>query len=174
MRKKLTVSGIIGHTQGVSNARRPPRKPPRKIYHSEPLCESSAPEVSTGVQVAGSSDAADSWAFAASCSDALSVVAAEALPENVNGSFVGGMHVSSLQLEYSTYPSRCTVDGSVTLKCCVKVTFCSHQLRVSSNISSTFSIGAWSGVRSPVGSSPEILSHTTTVGDGPPSGSWVL
>ena len=32
-KKKLTVIGIIGHTQGVSKAMRPPRKPRRKIDH---------------------------------------------------------------------------------------------------------------------------------------------
>ena len=31
LRKKLTVMGMMGHTQGVSNARSPPRKPSRKM-----------------------------------------------------------------------------------------------------------------------------------------------
>ena len=34
-KKKLTVMGIIGHTQGVSSANKPPRKHAQKIYHSE-------------------------------------------------------------------------------------------------------------------------------------------
>ena len=33
LRKKLTVIGIIGHTQGVSSASRPPPKPQMKITH---------------------------------------------------------------------------------------------------------------------------------------------
>ena len=32
-RKKLTVIGMIGHTQGVSRAMSPPRKPRRKTDH---------------------------------------------------------------------------------------------------------------------------------------------
>ena len=36
-RKKLTVSGIIGHTQGVNNAISPPRKQATMMYHSELL-----------------------------------------------------------------------------------------------------------------------------------------
>ena len=32
-RKKLTVIGMIGHTQGVSRAMSPPRKPRRKSDH---------------------------------------------------------------------------------------------------------------------------------------------
>ena len=31
LRKKLTVIGIIGHTQGVSSAMSPPRKPAKKM-----------------------------------------------------------------------------------------------------------------------------------------------
>ena len=31
-KKKLTVIGIIGHTQGVNNANNPPRKPVMNIY----------------------------------------------------------------------------------------------------------------------------------------------
>ena len=33
--KKLTVNGIIGNTQGVSNASNPPKKPNPKILQSE-------------------------------------------------------------------------------------------------------------------------------------------
>ena len=36
-KKKLTVSGIIGHTQGVSSASNPPKNPPKNIYQNE--CE---------------------------------------------------------------------------------------------------------------------------------------
>ena len=38
--KKLTVKGIIGNTQGVSNANNPPKKPSPKIFHRDlpPLC----------------------------------------------------------------------------------------------------------------------------------------
>ena len=36
-KKKLTVRGIIGHTQGVSSATRPPRKQAMMIYQSELL-----------------------------------------------------------------------------------------------------------------------------------------
>ena len=35
LRKKLTVIGMIGHTQGVSNANRPPPKPRIKVTHIE-------------------------------------------------------------------------------------------------------------------------------------------
>ena len=35
--KKLTVKGIIGNTQGVSKAKRPPRKPSPKICQRELL-----------------------------------------------------------------------------------------------------------------------------------------
>ena len=34
-RKKLTVMGIMGHTQGVSSASKPPARPIRKIQASE-------------------------------------------------------------------------------------------------------------------------------------------
>ena len=37
-RKKETVMGIMGHTQGVTNAMRPPMKPAMNIYHSERDC----------------------------------------------------------------------------------------------------------------------------------------
>ena len=40
LRKKLTVSGIMGHTQGVSRAMRPPKKQAKKMSHNElPLPE---------------------------------------------------------------------------------------------------------------------------------------
>ena len=35
MRKKLTVIGIIGQTHGVSKAKRPPKKPLRRIIQRE-------------------------------------------------------------------------------------------------------------------------------------------
>ncbi|MPN23270.1 hypothetical protein SDC9_170658 [bioreactor metagenome] len=34
-KKKLTVMGMIGHTQGVNNARNPPAKPAKNINHNE-------------------------------------------------------------------------------------------------------------------------------------------
>ena len=34
-RKKLTVMGIIGQTQGVNNAKKPPANPAKKINHKE-------------------------------------------------------------------------------------------------------------------------------------------
>lgn len=37
LRKKLTVIGIIGHTQGVNKANRPPPKPMAKMSQSERL-----------------------------------------------------------------------------------------------------------------------------------------
>ena len=53
LRKKLTVIGIIGHTQGVNRATRPPRKQVKNMYQSEP-CEMGASEPAssyfTGVQ----------------------------------------------------------------------------------------------------------------------------
>ena len=35
LRKKLTVIGIIGHTQGVSKAINPPRKPAKKMNNQD-------------------------------------------------------------------------------------------------------------------------------------------
>ena len=35
--KKLTVKGIIGNTQGVKRANKPPRNPKPKIFHNELL-----------------------------------------------------------------------------------------------------------------------------------------
>ena len=35
LRKKDTVIGMMGHTQGVSSARNPPSSPARKMYSSE-------------------------------------------------------------------------------------------------------------------------------------------
>ena len=35
LRKKETVMGIIGHTQGVTSATRPPKSPKRKICHRD-------------------------------------------------------------------------------------------------------------------------------------------
>ena len=55
-RKKLTVMGIIGHTQGVSNATSPPRNPKRKIFHHacwaalEAASPKAASSSTTGVQ----------------------------------------------------------------------------------------------------------------------------
>ena len=47
--KKLTVMGIIGHTQGVSNAMNPPKKLVMNIIHSERDCVSVGnDDVSTG------------------------------------------------------------------------------------------------------------------------------
>ena len=37
LRKKLTVMGMMGHTQGVNSARKPPSKPARKMYSNELL-----------------------------------------------------------------------------------------------------------------------------------------
>ena len=31
--KKLTVMGMMGHTQGVSKAAKPPKRPMKKIHH---------------------------------------------------------------------------------------------------------------------------------------------
>src|SRR5574344_195030 len=62
-RKKETVIGMMGHTQGVTNATRPPRSPRRKICHKEesaafPLPPSSKDESwsMTGVQMEPSAD----------------------------------------------------------------------------------------------------------------------
>ena len=38
LRKKLTVMGMMGHTQGVNRAMSPPSNPIRKMYQSERLC----------------------------------------------------------------------------------------------------------------------------------------
>ena len=38
LRKKLTVMGIMGHTQGVKSASSPPMKPIAKIYSIELSC----------------------------------------------------------------------------------------------------------------------------------------
>ena len=51
--KKLTVSGIIGNTQGVSRASSPPMKPRKKIRHMElpfltPELDVPAPPFTTG------------------------------------------------------------------------------------------------------------------------------
>ena len=53
LRKKLTVIGINGHTQGVRSAINPPPKPRMKMYHhgAEPISEFSSPSGrSTGAQ----------------------------------------------------------------------------------------------------------------------------
>ncbi len=42
LRKKLTVIGIIGHTQGVTSAMRPPRKPAKNMYQRLRPCWSGA------------------------------------------------------------------------------------------------------------------------------------
>ncbi|GFI39747.1 hypothetical protein IMSAGC016_01528 [Muribaculaceae bacterium] len=42
LRKKLTVMGISGHTQGVTSAIRPPMKPAMNIYHKLLVCCSGA------------------------------------------------------------------------------------------------------------------------------------
>ena len=55
LRKKLTVIGIMGHTQGVTSASRPPRKPRKKMaYHALPdtslsLCPKDCNSSMTGV-----------------------------------------------------------------------------------------------------------------------------
>ena len=38
LRKKLTVMGMMGHTQGVNSASNPPANPIRNRNHSEPFC----------------------------------------------------------------------------------------------------------------------------------------
>ena len=40
-KKKLTVIGIIGHTQGVSKAIKPPAKPAKKMNNQEVSVEES-------------------------------------------------------------------------------------------------------------------------------------
>ena len=42
LRKKLTVSGIMGQTQGVSNATNPPIKQVKKMYHTFDVSTESA------------------------------------------------------------------------------------------------------------------------------------
>ena len=38
LRKKETVMGMMGHTQGVNRARKPPNKPSKRIiHHDKPL-----------------------------------------------------------------------------------------------------------------------------------------
>ena len=58
LRKKDTVMGMMGHTQGVTNAIRPPTNPKRKICHREVLEVSLLPPSSkaeswsmTGAQI---------------------------------------------------------------------------------------------------------------------------
>src|SRR5690349_5624737 len=46
--KKETVTGIIGNTQGVSNAISPPKKPRRKIVHKLVSSVFAAPQSLTG------------------------------------------------------------------------------------------------------------------------------
>ena len=120
-RKKDTVMGMMGHTQGVTKAIRPPSSPKRKICHREVLEVSLLPPSSkaeswsmTGAQMeeeavtgavtvsslteslaarfsTGASSEASSF-FASSC--ALERVAS---PLTLNSTEVGGMQFWSLQ-----------------------------------------------------------------------------
>jgi hypothetical protein len=47
--KKLTVSGIIGKTQGVISAISPPSKPKIKIVHKEPSLDFFSPQSEIGL-----------------------------------------------------------------------------------------------------------------------------
>ena len=58
-RKKLTVIGIIGHTQGVSKARSPPKKHAQNMYHNERSAMSSTSALSPSIAVTG----AHSWSW---------------------------------------------------------------------------------------------------------------
>ena len=115
LRKKLTVMGMMGHTQGVNNATNPPKKPAMKIAHREmsvgtsvvpKLCSLSmtgvhkSPEM---LSLAGAGVSATS-ATGVSSADVAGVVAlatAATSPLNENSTGVGGKQFSSLHAPYS-------------------------------------------------------------------------
>ena len=110
-KKKLTVIGIIGHTQGVIRAIKPAMKPAMKIYQPDCDSELSSPARSepyalsslmTGVQ--------RGWLDNSLATDAVGVSVVLALATAVapdwkeNSSRLGGVHIPSLQLIYTTSP----------------------------------------------------------------------
>ena len=123
LRKKLTVIGMIGHTQGVSRAMNPPRSPSMNIFRSDAspsslLLSNAFSSSMTGVQRAFTaavsagtaatlsftvvsagvpSASAVSPAFSSSASGASAIP----LPEYLNSTAVGGRQLSELHAPYS-------------------------------------------------------------------------
>ena len=125
LRKKLTVIGMIGHTQGVNKATSPPTNPMKNMYIQEcpslpcpPLKAWSS--LITGVQSPAVSTAAEAATMAVSaCAvSATATVSAAGFsstagslgasagpsPLKSNSTWAGGMHISSLHEPYSRYP----------------------------------------------------------------------
>ena len=129
LRKKLTVMGMIGHTHGVSSARKPPTIPARKMYIRELFWAPSSKALSSSItgahsslpsvcDIAGAAAAVSALAVSAGAASAVSVAvswpafssgslacaaAATAgdLPFFTSATCDGGRHISSLQAPYS-------------------------------------------------------------------------
>ena len=95
LRKKLTVIGMIGHTQGVSNASRPPPKPRMKVTQIELLSSFASSSAATATVSAtgcasttGSAAAASTVsAFASSTVSTASTTGAAGAGFSTTGSF---------------------------------------------------------------------------------------
>ena len=88
-KKKLTVSGIIGHTQGVNRASRPPRNPQINMLHSDD------PDVSSGPEITGVHHGCDDGSNEVAAVETTAGVAASSPNEKSNE--LGGRQFWSLQ-----------------------------------------------------------------------------
>ena len=114
LRKKLRVIGIIGHTQGVSRASRPPTNPISSSIHAERCVEGIASEspkaaVLTGfhqspdsVSATVSSAALPEWPFVSMLSVSSTCTSPLSPIEALKSAFLGGRQLVSVQAIYST------------------------------------------------------------------------
>src|SRR5690606_21317062 len=145
--KKLTVSGIIGNTQGVNNANKPPKKPNPKILQSVFSSLVSEGEMAASslqfwlVLLRSMSDSP----YRKGLTDALSATAfvvssAKGFPLKLNtkSAFGGNTHCMSLQAINSTEALMIGKSSGVTETRCLKtVEFSKYLISISKTASST-------------------------------------
>ena len=166
------VMGIMGHTQGVSRATRPPRNPRPRMAHqgdwavSGEAAEASA-TTSTGAQRSlsvwreGAAEGASAFS-AGSCSG----WATGAGFPKVRSKFsrVGGVQALSVQAMYSTVPRiTAPLAPSVSLKRWMNDTLPSHMGRLSLRLWSNIVLAGTEGSTSPTSSRPGVGSMVNTV-----------
>jgi hypothetical protein len=186
---------MMGHTHGVSKARRPPKKHAQNSIQSEPRLF-SVPEAAASVNATGAHKplgeveavnesgavlavsaafvltAALSAASGVSSWAAVSSTVSPFLgtsPEKSNDSCEGGVHVWSLQLMNVICP-LILYFGAVVVNFCVNVTLPSHCLNFISKVLSSMVWGDLFGFRLPTSLTPWVVVHFTLKGSGPSEG----
>ena len=102
LRKKLTVNGIMGHTQGVNKASSPPTNPDIKINHNDPdeeMFSSLMARISFTTGCHPSCSVIFDGVFFLKVTGVITTAGASSalLSPKENSYFVGGRHVTSLQ-----------------------------------------------------------------------------